>query len=227
MKLTNLFIIIFFVLIKSNQPTIQAENISATYVSNTAISIEWTNGNGERRAVFAKEDGEGIAKPIIGTSYIANSKFKQGSQIDTSGWYCVYDGTGSSVTVTNLANETQYIFMVTEYNIEDNEKQYLTTTSVSNPAYFMTIDKELILFPNFISPNGDGKNDIWVIKGIDRLEYFNLKIYNNIGKIIYERDDYQNDWDATYNGKPLPDGTYYYIFEKEKIVYKGTITVIQ
>ena len=243
MKLTSLFLIIFFIIFPNiekkgqfdqpilseiTQPTIQTTNISSSYVSNTAISIQWENGNGEKRAVFIKEEG-GInetPQPENGTLYSANTKFTYGAQIEETGWYCVYDGDGSSVTVTNFSQDTQYKFMVIEYNTEDNQKQYLTTTAVSNPVFFTTIDQQLILFPNFISPNGDNQNDTWVIQGIDQLEYFELNIYNNYGEKIFESDNYQNDWDATYNGKVVPDGTYYYIFSNDGIIYKGTITVI-
>jgi gliding motility-associated-like protein len=40
-----------------------------------------------------------------------------------------------------------------------------------------------------------------------------MTIFNRWGNIIYSKLSYNGDWDATYNGGPLPDGTYYYIFE--------------
>ena len=64
MKLTSLFLITFFIIFPNiekkgqspqpilseiSQPTIQATNISSNYVSNTAISIQWENGNGEKK----------------------------------------------------------------------------------------------------------------------------------------------------------------------------------
>ncbi len=64
---------------------------------------------------------------------------------------------------------------------------------------------EDFLFPNIITPNGDGKNDVLFIKGLQGQN--KLIIYNRWGNKIYEIDNYQNDWD----GDGHSDGTYYFI----------------
>ena len=81
---------------------------------------------------------------------------------------------------------------------------------------------------NLLTPNGDGKNDTW---GIGNLEFYsNTKviIVNRDGQIIYEDDNYANTWDGTYEGKLLPDATYYYIITSPNSnkVYKGSITIL-
>ena len=81
---------------------------------------------------------------------------------------------------------------------------------------------------NLLTPNGDGKNDTW---GIGNLEFYsNTKviIVNRDGQIIYEDDNYANTWDGTYEGKLLPDATYYYIITSPDSgkVYKGSITIL-
>jgi len=37
-------------------------------------------------------------------------------------------------------------------------------------------------------------------------------IFNRWGNEVYSSENYQNDWDGTWDGKILPDGTYFYIF---------------
>jgi gliding motility-associated-like protein len=78
------------------------------------------------------------------------------------------------------------------------------------------LDKDLcdLLKPRGISPNGDGKNDYLIIPGILRYQPNHLMIYNRWGNIVFETNNYQNDWAGTDNkGVDLPDGTYYYILD--------------
>jgi len=60
---------------------------------------------------------------------------------------------------------------------------------------------------NVITPNGDGINDFFVIKDLEFYPNSKLTIYNRWGLIIYETDDYKNNWDGANHS----DGTYYYI----------------
>jgi len=88
---------------------------------------------------------------------------------------------------------------------------------------------EVIVKPtNVFTPNGDGINDVL---RFDLLELFNgntLQVYNRWGKIVYESNDYQNDWD----GGDLKEGTYFYVLDIDdpsgvQDVFKGTITILR
>ncbi|MBN4072900.1 gliding motility-associated C-terminal domain-containing protein [Crocinitomix catalasitica] len=83
-----------------------------------------------------------------------------------------------------------------------------------------------IFIPQAVTPNGDGKNDYFEIKGIEN--YINtVQIFNRWGQLIYETSDYQNDWGATdQSGKILNEDTYYYTISIENQKrYKGFIVV--
>ena len=82
-------------------------------------------------------------------------------------------------------------------------------------------------FPNVITPNGDDKNQYFVITGADMIASdgnpTNLRVYNRWGKKVFEADNYQNDWD----GDNLADGVYYYVFEYlEEEHYSGSLTIL-
>ncbi|WP_216847197.1 MBG domain-containing protein [Pedobacter boryungensis] len=81
---------------------------------------------------------------------------------------------------------------------------------------------------NILTPNGDGKNDKLVIKGLDQYPDAKLTIVDREGRVVYQSTHYQNDFDGTYNGKPLSDNTYYYIvdFGKSFGRIRGFITII-
>jgi len=68
--------------------------------------------------------------------------------------------------------------------------------------------------PNAFSPNGDGINDKWDITNLKDYPNCVVEVYNRYGQVVYRSfGGYQNPWDGTHNGSPLPVGTYYYIIE--------------
>ena len=102
------------------------------------MNISWTNGDGSNRTVFIKQANTGTALPNDNTTYTANTSFTSGTQIGSTGWYCVYNGTGTSVTVTNLAASTDYIVHVCEYNCSAGSEKYLSSSATDNPMYQTT-----------------------------------------------------------------------------------------
>ncbi|SMC79753.1 T9SS type B sorting domain-containing protein [Moheibacter sediminis] len=68
--------------------------------------------------------------------------------------------------------------------------------------------------PNFISPNGDGYNDQWTIRGIEITPDSTIKIFDRYGKIFIDTNfDGNYVWDGKYAGRPLPSGDYWYIMQ--------------
>jgi gliding motility-associated-like protein len=66
--------------------------------------------------------------------------------------------------------------------------------------------------PTGFSPNMDGKNDAFVIEGLDAFKDNKLEIYNRWGNLVYDAVNYNNQWRGTSNtGENLPDGTYFVI----------------
>ncbi|MFD2246968.1 ice-binding family protein [Pontibacter ruber] len=61
-------------------------------------------------------------------------------------------------------------------------------------------------FPKAFSPNGDGRNDNWEVKNLEKFADNEVVIFNRWGSEIYRKKGYQNDW----NGKGLGQGTYFY-----------------
>jgi gliding motility-associated-like protein len=83
-----------------------------------------------------------------------------------------------------------------------------------------------IELPEGFSPNGDGKNDYFVIKGIEAYTENDFVVYNRWGNVVYEKSGYANEWDGRNNsGSELPDGTYFVILKiaAKDNVYKGYV----
>lgn len=77
------------------------------------------------------------------------------------------------------------------------------------------------VFPNIITPNGDGLNDYFKIKGLEWSSGWTMLIYNREGKEVFRSSDYRNNW----NAPDVSDGVYFYIMEKNGERYKGNLSV--
>nr|WP_295864043.1 MBG domain-containing protein [uncultured Chitinophaga sp.] len=81
---------------------------------------------------------------------------------------------------------------------------------------------------NILTPNGDGINDVWVVKNIDMYPQHEVKIFDRTGRLIYRQRGYTNNWKGTINGQRLAEGTYYYIIDlgENRPLFKGFITIV-
>jgi len=84
-----------------------------------------------------------------------------------------------------------------------------------------------LAYQTLITPNMDGKNDYFILKGTDTEGKLNLIIFDRRGVQVYKNGNYDNSWNGVdYNGKILPDDTYFYILKSENgINEKGYIVV--
>ncbi|SDT23587.1 gliding motility-associated C-terminal domain-containing protein [Mucilaginibacter mallensis] len=114
-------------------PATQATNVVFTNTTATGTTASWTNGSGASRAVFITQASTGSPAPVNSTTYTANTTYASGTQIGGSGWYCVYNGTGSTVNITGLTAGNTYRVMAVEYNGPAGSENYLTTTGTNNP----------------------------------------------------------------------------------------------
>jgi hypothetical protein len=111
-------------------PTVQATAVTVTALTNTTATVSWTNGNGSRRVVVARPTSAAAADPAHNNLYVADAAFGSGDATGTDN-FVVYNGTGSTVTVTDLELATNYTFTVYEFSGQDMFVSY-TLPGASN-----------------------------------------------------------------------------------------------
>lgn len=120
--------------------TTQASAVSFSNIQQSQMTISWTSGNAAKRVVFVKQGTGAISGLVNNTTYTASTDWSiKGSQAGSSGYYCIYNGTGNSVTLTGLNAATLYTIEVFEYNGLDGAQVYFTSTASNNPNQQLTL----------------------------------------------------------------------------------------
>lgn len=89
---------------------------------------------------------------------------------------------------------------------------------------------ERIWVPAAFTPNADGKNDVWELKGVEAYPAVEVTVFNRWGEVIYQSaDGYAHPFDGTMRGEPVPPGTYVYTirYEPKKPLLRGTVMVLR
>ena len=129
----------------------------------------------------------------------------------------------ANVTATPLATTT-YVLTVTDVHGCINQD----TMVLHIDANYALKDLENTI-SNILTPDGNGKNDMWVIPNISFYPDNTVYIFDRWGQEVFRATNYQNNWIGTNdNGDKLPDGTYYFVidFGSSKVVHKGAITIM-
>jgi gliding motility-associated-like protein len=198
----------------STAPTPSTSTVGSTsyYVSQSALTCE-----GARSAIVVN------INPALNVNAGVDRIMARGDTIQLA-------GTSTSVGATYLWTANITPLALTSATILNPTANPIFTTiytlRVSDPTGlcpFVTDDirvevvQSCINIKNAFTPNGDGINDTWFIYDqnfcLTNPGGAKVTVFNRYGSRVFESKDYANKWDGTYNGKPLPDGTYYAIIE--------------
>ncbi len=214
--------------------TITVHNRGNDTLKNVMLKDTLFNKAVKQPATYTIKNG-----PIATGSLIANSSYNGNSNVDliTSSLSVMPPNVISSVSFTiNVLPDTVTVFKNSAHGTAISAALGSTVTDVSNDgnnpdsnnngvwneaadnvATILTIKSNTLFVPEGFTPNGDNKNDTWVIKGLPSGN--KVTVYNRWGSKVYEKTEYDNSWNgfanvgATLGSNKLPQGTYYYIVE--------------
>jgi len=214
------------------------DDIADLSVVKTADNIYPIIGHNIIFTIVAVNNGPNDATGVIITD-ILQSGYTYVSSIKTEGTYNPLTGIwtignlniGKSETLTITATVIESISTTDNYvntaiisgNEFDSDMNNNVSTITTYPTDFF--------IPEGFSPNGDGINDLFIIRGIRYYPKNAFSIYNRWGNKVYEASPYQNTWDGEcteglgVGGDKLPTGTYFYILDlgDKSDIIKGTI----
>ncbi|MBC7389772.1 MAG: gliding motility-associated C-terminal domain-containing protein [Opitutaceae bacterium] len=121
-----------------------------------------------------------------------------------------FKASGLSIKVS-IRDTGQFQYFVTNSR-HCSLKQDTVVVQVNLPFPEKVKNEDFVIY-NAVSPNGDGKNEVFEINGIDQFPNNKLQIFNRWGDKVYSANNYDNDH-VVFDGKNLPTGTYYYILDK-------------
>ncbi|MBT2563107.1 gliding motility-associated C-terminal domain-containing protein [Pedobacter sp. ISL-68] len=107
----------------------------------------------------------------------------------------------------------------------------MVTDLAANGGYFtkLAVSGSALMVPTLFTPNGDGANDAFEIRGLELFEQNDLVIVNRWGNEVFKATSYQNNW----TGEGLNEGTYFYVLRVKESgdsdwqVFKGYTTLIR
>lgn len=187
--------------------------VSCTFSKSTSITVipgPFVNAGPDKTIISGDEvtlDGSGITDPTL-ISWSPNTNI-----------------TGANTYTPRVSppTTTRYFLSVRGNN-----------NCVSTDNVLVTVLPYCIKVMDAFTPNGDGMNDRWLVvnNGGVCVRQISVGVYNRYGNLVYNNDNYNNDWTGLYRGKPLPDGTYYYVVAYQLLTgsylkLKGDVTILR
>ena len=178
------------------------------------------------------------------------------TELDSLFFYCSYNMPSCDETFSELefsdecgSNDSSFDCedVVVEGECEDQacviERTYFWQDGCGNSAqasHFIRVEETVFAptLPTGITPNGDNLNDNYVILDIgpliapgegapcDWIPNTRFKVVNRWGQIVFDQENYRNDWNGVDdNGEPLAPGTYFIIFEASGHAYSTFVDI--
>lgn len=154
----------------------------------------------------------GLSNKVLVISVLAND-VAQTHAIDAASVEIVgqpQHGTVSMGTNGTIAYTSDRGYVGTDqltYRVRDTEGNWSNVATVT-----IVVAANPLRVPNIFTPNGDGQNDRFEIEGIEGFDRAELVVFNRWGNEIYRQNDYDNSW----GGAGIHEGTYYYVLTLHK-----------
>jgi gliding motility-associated-like protein len=187
-----------FVLVAINEICSQKDTVSVEVIQNPDVDA------GPNQEVFAEEEFTLGGNPTSATAVSFAWTPNQTGSLDTT-----------------LANPSGYLLETTTYTVLVTD----ANGCQASDTVLVTLIPELNVTSG-ITPNGDGINDTWIIDNMQLFPNSVVHVFDRWGITVFEANAYNenNAWDGTYEGKPLPIGTYYFTIDLNDDQFPDPIT---
>lgn len=176
--------------------------------------------------VYSQPNADFISDPVspflFGTTALISDASTIAAPDSIVSWTWFVDG-----ALVSNSDQFNYLFAtagdytVTLYIMSDNG-------CIDSITKIISVIAEITI-PNVFSPGTSaGSNDMFVVQNLSYYPNSRLSVFNRWGQVVFESDDYQNNWNGLNkgDGNMVASGTYFYVLTLEDgTVYNGTVTV--
>ena len=207
-------------------------------ISNPAIAQPTITVNNSQQYVLTAYQGPCVATKTINVTAFQGPQVNAGPDLTiingdviqlqaTAGPGTYVWSPATALSASNVLNPMASPTQNIVYTLTATSPQGCTSTDQVSIIVLNCFDPK-----NAFTPNGDGINDTWMVNLGDCFTKARVEVFNRYGGKVYESSAYRNDWNVTYKGDPLPDGTYYYVITLElingkKTYHKGKVTILR
>ena len=189
----------------------------------------WSNGSTSSSLTGLGEGNYTVTVKDMGTNCVDAQRFAiyMPSPIDVTpvikNSYCKLDN--GTITLGVTGGTTPYSFAwadgeTTQDRINLMTASYslvITDKNLCTKQLTVLVDEDscsTIVIHDVITPNGDSKNDVWVIEGLYAYPNNTVQVFDKWGDAVFSTKNYSNDWEGNNpGGGMLPDGTYFYLLK--------------
>ena len=197
--------------------------------TNPSLVTSYLWNNGETTEQIVVTDPR-IYSVLVSNNSCSVTKTITLSQIDNP----IIESVTSSGTniIVSTSNTGDFLYSIdgitfqsnsTFYNIEGG--QYTIYVKHQECDQVLTAQHIHFYIPQFFTPNGDGVNDTFNLKGIEFYSASQVSIFDRYGKLLKNGVNTSLSWDGTYNGSALPTGDYWYVIIIENQKFTGHFTL--
>lgn len=128
-----------------------------------------------------------------------------------------FSGTDNTVKL-QYTGVGDYEFSLDGYTYQDD-----SSFSQVNPGIYNAVARDkngcglsnsfllyVLDYPRFFTPNGDGYNDLWIVKNIDQMPDYSMSIFDRYGKLLKQMTQNTSGWNGIFNGQELPADDYWF-----------------
>ena len=191
-------------------------NPVATLTTTTSFTITLTDQFGCQNSVNVEVEvrEKPVANPgadqVLAGQFSTTMNAELAHDYETGIWSLI-SGTG------DISDTTYTRSLISGLSPGINKFLWSVSNGACPPSFGeITITVLDFIIPTLITPNMDGRNDYFVIKGLSGQDRSELMVFDRRGVLVYKNLDYDNNWDGVdFNNKPLPDDTYFYVLKTE------------
>jgi gliding motility-associated-like protein len=206
-----------------------------TGLSGTAYSFQWSY-NGDilpletAPSILATQSGiYSVVVTDIGTYIVTSCSSSASTEVIDS------DLADLEAEVTTLAFSDRHVIEATatgignyEYSLDEGPWQasglfedvsqgtHRVAARDRNGCGIVSVEVEVMDYPLYFTPNGDGTNDRWRIPGLENQPNAKIYIFDRYGKLLKQLSPLGEGWDGSYNGSMMPSDDYWFTINYEE-----------